>query len=410
MKINVKFFFSSILFLTNPLVANAEDKKFPAEGFDSYLQTFQGNCIKQDLDKLYYSGQNTNDINYYFDLSAQQLAHKLESKGSGGVNFRIISGKTEISLSKEYSSNQNSLSFVYDSTITGKSAIVHKPILTDLGKSATYLIEPEKRKICGNQFISAINLGAKFLLNAKLFFKNEEAKSRFLVTVSMKFLWKTFTRTVVDENLRKFSNDVSIVVSATQIGGSQAKFQNFLTRIGGKPNCSFDNLRPCQEYLTSLIRYSQTDFIAQLNDMRYSLNPEEGLVPLSYIFSDYASFGFLNLASNSSLPLDYQANLTQKNVLNNIQNKIEDEYANNERASQFILNKDTFLLTNNQLQSIQELLEKSNFNLTKLIYAKETCLYNKYQCLEIQNITFSQLVNYDLATLNPQNPINKEFQ
>lgn len=402
---NLLFFTFNICCFSTSSYAEGIVKRFPAEGYDSFLNTFQSNCLEKEIDQLYYIGQNTGNTNYYFDQTSTQMKNKLNMRGSGGVNFGFISGNTEISLSKEYSSDSMTLSLVYENVIIGKSAIIIAPLLTNIGKSSINLSAYERQKICGNKFISGIHLGARFLSNLKIYFRNEEAKLRFIATVSFQILWASIAKNIIDERLIQFKNDLSISVSAVQYGGDVNTFQNYVQNLGGQPSCSIDHLLPCQIYFQNLLKYSSEDFPRQLNDMNYSLNPYEGLIALSYHFSEYSKHGFPYLASNISDYPNFQEALKQKDALREIQNKIEEEFQNNERATQLILNQKIFLLEISQVNLIQEVYEKSKHNLSLLKLAKENCSFNTNKCTEIKDAVFAKIIVYDNMILSPNKPL-----
>ena len=382
-------------------------KRLPGEAYDSSSNSFlfsQNKCVTEDLNNLIYVGENTGQVSYYYDQSTEDVVHNLHLDGSGGVETWILGASAHASLAREFSSSNTNLSLIYEYILQGKTAVVDRPVLSDLGIAMTQpnILSAEKRKNCGDSFVSGIHLGARFLVNAKLFFRDEATKNRFEVDASIEILKKTFTTTLVDQSFQKVIHDASIQVSAVQYGGSQTKFDEFIKTIGSSPSCSISNLTPCKEYFQKLLTYSQTDFPNQLNDMKYSIQPGEGPIPLSYEFSQYSDLGFRNLDTTSDTP-EKAEEIAQKDAAIEVQNKIDEEFQNNERANQFLLNQSDFMLTTDQINSIQTVAHKSQTNLEILRTAQSNCAFpDQKSCISSKTTAFSQLLDYDVSILSPQ--------
>lgn len=378
-------------------------KRYPGEGFDSATKMYRQACVTQDINSLYYAGQNTADIHYYFDQSHDQLAKNLHTKGTAALNGWVISGEVSASLDRDYASDDLSLSLTYENVLQGKTAIVDTPMMTQEGFLATQETSFKKRETCGDQFISAIHLGARFFINAKFIFRNEETKYHFKSDVTIKVAWSTFTKNLIDESLHSYQNDVAIMVTANQFGGDQNAFDLFLKKLGPSPSCSLNNLQPCQKYFQALLVYSQNDFLQQLDGMHYSAEDDRGPVALFYDHSSYERFGFQTLATHidSNDPQIQQARLA-KDAFLELQARLDQEFEDHQRASQLILHQKIFLLTREQVKNLQEIANKTNYNLTNLLLkAKENCLLSMKTCVQEKNITFAKLIPYHRTALTP---------
>ena len=383
----LNLFFPSILSYS---IGNVN--RLPGQGYDSILNEFKRNCLSGEINQFYYTGQNTNGNNYYFNKTASEIVRKLKVSDNSINDFGV-------SLHSELSSNSTNLSIVYDSFIQGKSAVLAVPILTDLGKSVIDLSLNEKRKTCGDKFVSGIDLGARFIINIKLYFKNEETKNNFIYTFTDYEIWHSLIENMVNENFKQFKNNLLISINAFQYGGDKKQFQNFIEDLGLQRSCTVDDFQNCNTFLFELISYRDKKFYDQLNNMSYSLDSDKGPAVFSYEFSQYLKLGFPYLDSGLIDNLEIQEGLNQKKSLKDFQDRIDYEYQNNKRSEQLILNKKTFLLDNSRFDSIQKIFEYSKENLNHLKLEKEKCI-NNYSCFKNINTILSKIINYDLNILN----------
>ena len=125
---------------------------------------------------------------------------------------------------------------------------------------------PEKKSaLCGDQFVSARQLGARLYIAYTFYFENEIKKKNFTrnVTVSLFFglFKKSFSKPkLADQDI----GDVKVSIKAWQFGGDPEVLSGILAN--NTPNqCTYKNLEKCATNLRDLSDYAQNDFVKQIN-------------------------------------------------------------------------------------------------------------------------------------------------
>ena len=299
----------------NPSVFSISDPSFkaiPGQGVESGSNSFRYPCIVQDpLIPLAYAGALSSQGKFYYDYSKSILDSESKVGGTGSVDIGIASVSAEVSLSQLLSSDDETLSMVYEFDLNGQTAVANNLVLSVLGKSLfnTPILDPTQiREKCGDGFISSVDLGAKIYVVLKAHFSNAEAKKDFMEKYEVSVLWGTVTKTI-SSSFDHVKNTAFITVNAYQFGGNPAELNLILLNNKAKYGCTLDNLAPCTENMKQLMAYATgknedgsiypNSFVTQLNNMKYSPMPEVGPGIVNFHISSYERMGFPQLDPNS---------------------------------------------------------------------------------------------------------------
>ncbi len=273
------------------------------QAYDSRTENFLGQCVTSEKPdgqvQLMYSGAPTAKIEMSKITNWEDLHALLDVQVSGKLKYPSFNLSGAARFISDAKGTTSSYSMIYSAGIRGKNAVLKDPVLSKTALEVKATLDNEKiREMCGDQYISQVELGAQLLIQVRFDFANAQAKSEFDAKINFEYL-NLFevegAATVLSENAKKNS---SISVSVLQIGGEVEKM---LRVLGSTPQpegaknyailqCDIENSKACLESLSTMLDYASnptTGFASQMQNLTYDINSPGGAAVLGYVSKRY---------------------------------------------------------------------------------------------------------------------------
>ncbi len=363
-------------------------------GYDRHTEGFTSKCAMSRT-PIRYAGTPTSSLTFNRDLTYEQMKTKfgLQVSGkamlptfnlSGGSRFAIDAASTDLS---------SSLVINYD--VRGRQAILEEPELTPNVRSTVSTWDPQIiRAQCGDAFVDSVELGARLLVSVRFDFSNADLKTDFDANIKLDFVSLFEVEGAAQVAFEKFKDQVTVTITATQIGGSVAKLTNILGATGTDTHvikCGLANRDACESALQSILKYARDDFSAQLENLDYNPNAPGGAAFLSYGVKDYYAGGMRELYPNPGPVLAQEVKETRDRLFDTYQAQAKDRaYADSllRMPSLSTEERDT-------IQGINDILRS---NVGKLVNTAQICYDTPGRCVAADGQML--LTKYDPAKLS----------
>lgn len=143
-------------------------------------------------------------------------------------------------------------------------------------------------KACGDEYISQIDLGAKFFVTLNIEYASEEDKKFFfgMLNINMEDLGSV--QGELKYKYDEISNRVKVSVEAFQLGGDSSQLSRIIsnndsTSKNALIKCTIEDLKFCLDALNSVIKYAKS------LHKQFDLTTADKMVPLAYHTSSYSA-------------------------------------------------------------------------------------------------------------------------
>ncbi len=264
-------------------------------GYDEEKGQYLGAVVEAE-NGIEYSGTQRSRIDTITDISFDQLLTELGVKTSAGFSIGIFDIKGGIDFASNIAKDELSMNISYIFEITGKEASLNGLRYTPKAKKILESANPEKkRKFFGHKFVNSVSLGGKLIASVAITFNNRESKNEFKGAFDMSIPMFLKMHAEGGAKYNQFRKHASIKVSALQIGGDPSQLANILLQSNDNRapiiECSFANLKPCQETFAAIINYGK-NFGTQI-DPKYDPSSPIGS---AYSVGDLARYSESGLA------------------------------------------------------------------------------------------------------------------
>lgn len=263
--------------LTDPV------KQVLGRGYDAGLRRATELCL---TGTPVLRGNRSGSLRSGYDQTFSELLHTSARSLSAGIDLGIIAGSASTSHYARIARTKRSTSYTIDFHARLGSVMLEEPRLTSIGERASTAKAPERLALCGNQFVSSVEVGSRLLLSLVFAFSTQDELHRFVTTVRVEALWglasssRRFTRETTE-----FTRSGEVHVIARQEGGAPTVLGSLLA--AGPTRCRFDEAESCFAHWRQLLEYagSRTAYAAQLTQP----SQLDQLAILSVSSSDYAA-------------------------------------------------------------------------------------------------------------------------
>ncbi len=357
------------------------------DGYDSILQQFTGNCLVSTEENTGYVGSQKSIIKFDRSMSESQASDSLGFSVNTRAEFGLYSAKASASFARDSKSDDYSDSATYSAEVEFKNKKIIKPILTAMASSKTRN-KTTFRKICGNEYIDQLKIGASLFINVKVQFARKEDKSSFDSQVKLSGPIYSIS-TDIKKVSSQFKKSGSISVRLLQIGGDVAKLGTVFgmnefesKKLVGKSDngykstspivlCSMENIDACTKVIDNAIHYASNDFVNQIDIEKNPVGSLNGPAVLQYITKNWNSAG-IDLGPT----LTSQAASVAKEEMSKLFN---------EQVS--ILNRIDSLgiarirLSSSQREKISKVRTTMTKNMQHIIQSAEICYNDESKCM-----------------------------
>lgn len=268
-------------------------------GFDTRASDFLSQCVTSGAAespvKVEYVGAPTSQFDLKRVDSFSSLKALLDVQVSGKLRYPSFSVSGAARFISDAQGTESSQSLVFTSFVRGKNALISDPVLSKDGVKAKALEDKDDTaKLCGDTFVSQVELGAQLFIMARFDFGNAAAKSEFDAKIGFDYL-NIFevegAAKVLSENAKR---NAIITVSAFQMGGNVERIFEILAAREGSNyavmQCSIEKADACLATLNKFIDYASnptTGFASQLKSLTYDTSTPGGAAALGYVTKRY---------------------------------------------------------------------------------------------------------------------------
>lgn len=217
--------------LTTPSISKAE---VPFLGFGYISQTdtlVSSPCLIVNKDNIRYSGAQTSSFKLIRSTDVDQMLLDLNVEYGGKISLEgmTLSGsqKYAINMAEDEYSDSVVISYVVrGKTATFDGAKPSEQVLHILNTAENK--ESEVKKICGDKFVSSVELGADLNIGFKVTYLNKSFKTRLKAEIQGDILKLIQGKGSADAIINKFANKAVITIGAYQRGGDPSKLADIL--------------------------------------------------------------------------------------------------------------------------------------------------------------------------------------
>ena len=268
------------------------------QGYDSMTGgTRPERCVRG----AYWAGGRTSST-FRFDYANSQSDFLRQTKGSAsaGVNLGLIGGKGTIEFETKVEETSLSTALTFSYVIDQGRVVLWEREVTPVARQVAKLGAYEIRKVCGDSFLYAADLGAKLYLSIVFRFKDSETYKKFKTKIQISALFGAIKKTkTFTEESRDFHDSAYVQIAAHQRGGAPEVLQHILGGSGvDSTQCKLSNIDPCMALFNDLLAYvkGQGGFIDQIKG-RIANGTLQGLAVTSTEPSSYLSGAHFLLVS-----------------------------------------------------------------------------------------------------------------
>ncbi len=251
-------------------------------GYDGDTQNVKyRKCVTGTESKV---GYPTSSVALYHNLTASDARNLLDIQAQGSVNMSSFSLDIGAKIANEMTDNEYSEVFTILYDIRGRSRVLLDPELEQKVASdvTAFASTNEERKarlkeLCGNEFVTKVNMGAKLVVNIRFEFASESMK-RLLEAQGKVTLYQLLTASGKFSDVTQTAKDsVKVSITAYQIGGIPSRLTDVLNgaarggttvstgSAGGETQndyaiirCGFDQAgrEACKQALNAVLKYA----------------------------------------------------------------------------------------------------------------------------------------------------------
>ena len=278
------------------------------DGYRSTSQQFAGNCINNDTTNTVWAGQQNASIQFERSMTASEARDSLGFGLEARAQFGLTSASAAAQFARETSSDEYSESSTYSAKIAFKNIKLKSPILTTLAESRKSNATAFK-KLCGEEYVEQIQLGAALFVNLKVHFASKEDKESFSSQVNMKGATYQVSGEIQKAS-KNFSKTSYITVKLLQLGGDVSRLASIFSaattdnKTAKNPtvnsplaivNCSMDDLASCTAVINAVVKYGSDDlpkaFSNQIDPSSNPVGSMNGPAVIRYITKTWDSAG-----------------------------------------------------------------------------------------------------------------------
>lgn len=363
-------------------------------GYDRSTEKFTAKCA-QGLGPVQYAGAATSSINLEKNLTFEQLKDLLKVDVSGRMMIEGFNISAGAKFAADAASSDLSSSLVFVNQVRGRYALLDNATLSASGQAAANTMDNAIiRSQCGDSYVDSVELGADLLVNVRFDFSNKDVKSDFEANIHLDFVSLFEVEGAARVAFEKFKDQVSITITATQIGGNVARLSQIL---GGEGNslhiikCGLANKAECEQAMQSILTYTRDDFSDQLRNLSYDPSSPVGAAFLSYQTKDYYTGGLRQLYPNPSPVLANEIKDARERVLDIYLAQARDR----KRAESLLLMDSLAADERTVVANTRDILKR---NVANLVRVAQVCYDTPALCVETE--TQTQLDSYNPAALN----------
>ncbi len=246
-------------------------------GYNSSTQTQGQFCLKPVFD---IDGSSTSSFKLLSSISQSQLEKELGFGASGKYKTGVTETSASADFLKTTKTNGFSVSYSFRSNYEFPPRALTQYEWTEEAKAQLQILPKEGGiidksqdanswtgkvsplnlnewyKKCGDEVITSQNLGARFYINVKVVFSNQQDFQSF--STNFKFNSPTVEAAAnFKDEMKKMSSRTNVTVSALQIGGQVDKITGiFQGKAKPLVSCSGGALDQCMQVLESAIEYA----------------------------------------------------------------------------------------------------------------------------------------------------------
>jgi len=346
-------------------------------GYDSDKEHFLRPCVEG---KVVYSGTSSSSLSLDRSLRYDELLARLGLSLSGRASFAVIdvSGSTKFAINSARTKYKDALIFSVE--LKGKNAMLSDITLNKRGQDIAKSANIKKvRATCGDEFVEQIELGGKLFISVTFEFANSELKTQFHSQAKFALASLFEIEGKINTALEQFQDNVTISISALQIGGSVDRLSEILSSKGQDGNlfifrCSLENRTDCSKALNRMLVYASEDFPTQFRKMHYLAGKAEGAAFLRYQTRNYYDFGVMELYPEKSPILAMEIDVSRQKILQTYQKEAKDGERVQNLLQFFRLNKEEF-------EKISNISHKIASNKIKLVRVGQLCYERPLLCV-----------------------------
>lgn len=355
------------------------------QGFDPQSVAFRGECVTGDVA---YSGSPSASIKMTRSLSVDELRESLGVDVSASVSAGAFNGNVAVKFATESASSRFSESFVFSYEMLGKRALLTNGQLTPKGTQLLGKDVDVRKAACGTEYVDQVELGAQLFVSVRFDFATESAKDEFKLQLGGSIPIGKL-QVAVDLAKSSFKKNVTVKVSALQIGGNASKLSTFLRPDAANkvPSllCGIDTPEECEKAIAAVVNYATTDFPTQVNDLKWDPTRADGAAVLKYHTKEYVAGGFHTLLAEPSP-------ITKLAILQNRQDlyrRLLVLYQDRTRINS--LKEKVFALSDEERTAIDAIETKILAAEREILFASTVCYDQIDQCGTVASETFQRL-------------------
>lgn len=356
-----------------------------------------------------YSGSNTGlvELTKLYDLNT--VMQQLNIEADAHVKIGMFSGDDRADFLHYLENDELSESLIYRTSLSFKDSNYHLP---SSGPILNPIYQPlindgqKFRSVCGDSYVSQMHYGAYLYIVYQLHFLKQEDREKFDDTFSASFSdFGSFTASM-QQQMDKLNIAGNLHIFALQAGGDPQYLSDiFKSPTPSVPSpisqCSFDDLKACDEVTTAIMNYvTTTDPNSFPNQLK--------LQPGDIVPQNAAATGLELIDYSDILPVQDHSELTPDIIaardalgveLTQIQNELQ--------RAQYLLTAfqvpyvyDSYLADlNSQISNLQN-------NEIIIQEAGRTCFNDLSSCLTAKQQAESDLLPIDKSVLTPPESIS----
>lgn len=349
-------------------------------------------CISSSLVDL-EAGNTRGSFEIGVDVGAKDVLNKISGTLNADVKFPVIRAGIDAELAKEMAASEYVANRLVTYSLTPKKKVLRGPYSISpviANKLSEDGFDPAN---CGDEFVTAVTLGAKLFVNMRVEFLNNEDKLNIGGNIELGYgldgspvgVDIQASANYLDEKTKK---SVKITVRAEQHGGDPAKFAKVIP--ANIMECNLEDPQPCLDMFNNVVAYAKEDFASQLEN-------QNDYNTISYETVSYEDALLNELAFDQSQLTKFRFDSLKEDLDERYQEAIEDE-----KRSGNILKSYRSWLDREQIDGIKKIRDNAEDNADLLFSVAKGCYDSgEYeQCKAFYDEVKDQLVGYDRDLLS----------
>lgn len=350
-------------------------------GYDSHTEEFTSKCVETPA-AIRYAGSPSAKLSIEKNKTLEELNNLLDVQVSGKLMLTGFNISAAARFASEAASTDLSTSMVILDEVRGRYALIEEPRLTPSVLDTVSTWSPELiRAQCGDSFVDQVELGANLYVSVRFDFANRDVKSDFDANIKLDFVSLFEVEGAAKVAFEKFKDQVTVTITATQVGGKAERLTNILGPQGQGIHlmkCGIANQQDCEQALDSILRYARDDFATQLAELSYDPTVTGGAAFLSYNAKDYYRAGLRQLYPAPGPVLEQEVKATRDRLLETYQAQASDRKYAESLLRMPSLSEDERRIA----QSTTDILKR---NIAKLVATAQICYETPGQCVDAES-------------------------